>query len=302
MIWLWPNGGTASPPYPGKVGKGFRSVSEYGARDPIDTNGDGRPDTGGFHTGIDLVGFTTIRAVADGVVTYVGATSSDGTAVHIAHGDCISSESIHMVAGSARARKGQSVQAGDALGTVGQTGLALGPHLHLRIKINGAITNPRPFLEARVGRGSGSGGANTPTRRKAKDMTGIRFQDANGKIIYDFMVRPLSIRTVSDPAVINKMAERGLESAVYEVPRDVPVPGDVEDWAYRIKYHFCTITGITGDVFDWLVTSTDREWNYPTSTAAAGLSDADRALIVADLVAALPKFPTKVTLPEGTLS
>jgi len=43
-------------------------------------------------------------------------------------------------------------------------------------------------------------------------------------------------------------------------------------------------------------------WLKPGQTGSASMSDADRAAIIEGVIAGIPKFPTKVILPEGTLS
>ena len=40
------------------------------------------------------------------------------------------------------------VNAGDVIGHVGNTGLSTGAHLHLEVRINGAVTNPSPYIRS----------------------------------------------------------------------------------------------------------------------------------------------------------
>jgi murein DD-endopeptidase MepM/ murein hydrolase activator NlpD len=44
------------------------------------------------------------------------------------------------------ARRGQVVQRGDTIGRVGSTGLAVAPHLHYEVLVNGRFANPRRYL------------------------------------------------------------------------------------------------------------------------------------------------------------
>ncbi len=39
------------------------------------------------------------------------------------------------------------VVAGDIVGAVGNTGLSTGPHLHLEVRLGGAVTNPTPYIQ-----------------------------------------------------------------------------------------------------------------------------------------------------------
>jgi murein DD-endopeptidase MepM/ murein hydrolase activator NlpD len=41
---------------------------------------------------------------------------------------------------------GDTVQMGDQVGTVGNTGMSFGPHLHLAIRVNDEPVDPMPFF------------------------------------------------------------------------------------------------------------------------------------------------------------
>jgi murein DD-endopeptidase MepM/ murein hydrolase activator NlpD len=43
---------------------------------------------------------------------------------------------------------GDVVKVGDLVGLVGQTGEAVGPHLHLGIQIDGVLVDPWPWMKA----------------------------------------------------------------------------------------------------------------------------------------------------------
>jgi murein DD-endopeptidase MepM/ murein hydrolase activator NlpD len=43
-------------------------------------------------------------------------------------------------------RVGQTVERGELIGNVGQSGLAAGPHLHYEVLVNGQPTNPRRYI------------------------------------------------------------------------------------------------------------------------------------------------------------
>jgi murein DD-endopeptidase MepM/ murein hydrolase activator NlpD len=114
-----------------------------------------------YHTGLDFRAAygTPIRAVKAGVVLYAG-NSGDWAGNHVAvrHGDGMTTMSSHMSAMAVQV--GQSVQAGQVIGYVGQTGRAFGAHLHFELYPAGVrygdvyrAINPIPWLRA--------GGVNT---------------------------------------------------------------------------------------------------------------------------------------------
>jgi murein DD-endopeptidase MepM/ murein hydrolase activator NlpD len=109
-----------------------------------------------YHTGIDFrAGHgTPIRAVRSGVVLYAG-NSGDWAGNHVAikHADGKTTMSSHM--SSMAVSAGQTVQAGQVIGRVGQTGRAFGAHLHFELYPAGVkygdvykAINPQPWLKA----------------------------------------------------------------------------------------------------------------------------------------------------------
>jgi murein DD-endopeptidase MepM/ murein hydrolase activator NlpD len=109
-----------------------------------------------YHTGIDFrAGHgTPIRAVKAGVVLYAGNSGNwAGNHVAIKHADGKTTMSSHM--SSMAVSAGQSVGAGQVIGSVGQTGRAFGAHLHFELYPAGVkygdvykAINPQPWLAA----------------------------------------------------------------------------------------------------------------------------------------------------------
>ncbi len=101
------------------------------------------------HTGLDFAApaGTTIRAVTDATITSIThagpygnltqATTADGTVIYYAH-----QSSIDVTVG-------EHVSAGMVIGTVGASGNATGPHLHLEIRINGTPVDPQQWFASR---------------------------------------------------------------------------------------------------------------------------------------------------------
>ncbi len=101
-----------------------------------------------MHAGLDFRGpvGAPIHAAAQGKVTVVGTKSTYGKVVEISHGNGMMTRYAHMSAW--RARVGQTVEAGDVIGLIGNTGRSTGPHLHFEVRIHDRAVNPRPFLES----------------------------------------------------------------------------------------------------------------------------------------------------------
>jgi murein DD-endopeptidase MepM/ murein hydrolase activator NlpD len=109
-----------------------------------------------YHTGLDFRAAygTPIRAVKSGVVLFAGNTGDwAGNHVAIRHGDGRTTMSSHM--SSMAVGSGQTVQAGQVIGYVGQTGRAFGAHLHFELYPAGVrfgdvykAIDPRPWLAA----------------------------------------------------------------------------------------------------------------------------------------------------------
>lgn len=136
-----PTGGGSASPVPGAVvGATF---GQYGSWSR-------------YHTGLDFrAGYgTPIRAVKSGVVAFAGNTGNwAGIHVAVRHAGGVTTMSSHMSAMAVRT--GQSVQAGQVIGYVGQTGRAFGAHLHFELYPAGVkygdvyrAINPLPWLRA----------------------------------------------------------------------------------------------------------------------------------------------------------
>ncbi len=139
-------GGSLSWPVPG-----FYTLSSgYGYR------------WGSLHAGVDVasggISGATVTAAASGTVILVktgcshnygkdsscGCNGGYGNYVVIDHGDGMSTLYGHCA--EVYASVGQSVSAGDAIGSVGSTGWSTGFHLHFEVRINGSTVDPSGYL------------------------------------------------------------------------------------------------------------------------------------------------------------
>jgi murein DD-endopeptidase MepM/ murein hydrolase activator NlpD len=117
------------------------------------------PFTGGteFHEGIDFAApeGTQIRAVAAGIVTYAGPRGGYGNMVQIDHGNGYSTRYGHAY--KVLVHVGETVNRGDVLALVGDTGRSTGPHVHFEVLMNGHEVNPAKFVALRAGSTAFSG-------------------------------------------------------------------------------------------------------------------------------------------------
>lgn len=107
------------------------------------------------HSGRDypVVAGSVLLAPADGVVSLAEGHFYPGNAVFINHGGGLVSMFFHL--DEIRAVTGQPIKRGDPLGTVGDTGRATGPHLHMGVRwlnkrIDPALLFGDPVKLARV--------------------------------------------------------------------------------------------------------------------------------------------------------
>ena len=98
-----------------------------------------------FHTGVDFPARrgTPVVAAQAGIVTFAGWDPGGyGNLIVVRHRRGFRTFYAHL--SRVAVRRGAQVGAGQRVGTVGATGLATGPHLHLELRIRGAAVNPLP--------------------------------------------------------------------------------------------------------------------------------------------------------------
>lgn len=105
----------------------------------------------GYHRGIDISGANAsgslVVAGAAGTVTEAGwSTGGYGNYVIIDHGNGVETLYAHMLDNSLMVSPGDTVQKGQTIGRVGNTGYSFGAHLHFEVRVNGNRLNPAPYL------------------------------------------------------------------------------------------------------------------------------------------------------------
>jgi hypothetical protein len=94
------------------------------------------------HSGTDLAGAVgaPVEASNDGVVILVRDCFASGKSIAVAHGGGLFSVYFHLSAFDVR--PGDRVRRGQAIGKVGMTGRATGPHLHFGVKVGDLYVDP----------------------------------------------------------------------------------------------------------------------------------------------------------------
>jgi murein DD-endopeptidase MepM/ murein hydrolase activator NlpD len=108
---------------------------------------------GKMHTGVDWangrVG-TPIISAGHGTVIKAGWDTGYGRRVEIQHANGYVTTYSHMATFGRGIEEGARVRQGQVIGTVGNTGLSTGPHLHYEVIVNGNFVNP---MKIRLPRG-----------------------------------------------------------------------------------------------------------------------------------------------------
>jgi septal ring factor EnvC (AmiA/AmiB activator) len=144
---------TLPPPRTGGTAAGFgvrRGKLPMPASGPI-TVGFGKVVNPKFNTvtvqnGVDVEApaGSPVRAVAPGRVVHAGWFKGYGNLVIVDHGEGYHTLVAHLAA--MRTAMGEEVEAGDVLGTVGDSGSLKGPYLYFEIREKGRPVDPKPWL------------------------------------------------------------------------------------------------------------------------------------------------------------
>ena len=99
-----------------------------------------------FHAGYDVAApeGTPVLAVAGGMVAFTGPLPQRGNTVVLDHGWGVFSLYGHL--SQVLVQPGQDITQGLAVGSVGNTGLSTGPHLHWEIRLRGQAIDPAQWL------------------------------------------------------------------------------------------------------------------------------------------------------------
>jgi murein DD-endopeptidase MepM/ murein hydrolase activator NlpD len=99
-----------------------------------------------FHPGVDVATRhgTPVIAPAGGMVMDIGRAAAPGRFIRIDHGFGYRTYYAHL--DNITVEKGERVERGQVLATVGNTGRSTGPHLHYEILVKGLPVNPLRYI------------------------------------------------------------------------------------------------------------------------------------------------------------
>ncbi len=100
-----------------------------------------------IHKGLDFSTWRSgdaVLATASGQVVTVAFDNSFGNYIIIKHNHGMYTRYAHL--NSFRVKKGQIVDQGDIIGTIGNTGVSTGPHLHYEVHIGSDVVDPAKYI------------------------------------------------------------------------------------------------------------------------------------------------------------
>ena len=100
-----------------------------------------------IHKGLDFSTWRSgdaVLATASGQVVTVGFDNSFGNYIIIKHNHGMYTRYAHL--NSFRVKKGETVRQGQTIGTIGNTGVSTGPHLHYEVHIGSDVVDPAKYI------------------------------------------------------------------------------------------------------------------------------------------------------------
>ena len=123
---------------------------------------------------------TPVVAVGGGRVEFAGWRNGYGNVVDIRHSGSYVSRYAHFSRFAKQLRRGQSVNAGDVIGYVGQTGHATGPHLHFEFLRGGNKIN---FLALRLPKNHQLAGEDLPRFNLVRDQRQAMLRQDDDRLV-----------------------------------------------------------------------------------------------------------------------
>lgn len=132
----------ASAPFRAPLSVDYRLTSRFGSRaDPM-------THASAYHTGLDLSAYhrAPVVSTANGVISFAGWKGGYGRTIEIDHGNGFKTRYGHL--SQIDVEVGDTIVAGDKIGSMGSTGRSTGTHLHYEVWFRGKVQDPAKFLRA----------------------------------------------------------------------------------------------------------------------------------------------------------
>ena len=99
-----------------------------------------------FHAGIDIAGAagSDVIATANGKVVFAGNKGPMGKTIIVDHGFGVRTHYGHNQ--ELLVKKGEKVERGEKIATLGNSGRSTGPHLHYTVEVRGKAVNPLDYI------------------------------------------------------------------------------------------------------------------------------------------------------------
>lgn len=99
-----------------------------------------------FHKGLDISApqGTPVYSPAAGKIVFSGRDGSYGLSIKISHNSNLLTRFAHMH--SIEVKMGQTIERGELIGYVGNTGRSTGPHLHYEVRLAGVPVDPSRYI------------------------------------------------------------------------------------------------------------------------------------------------------------
>ena len=123
---------------------------------------------------------TPVVAIGRGRVDFVGWRNGYGNVVDIRHAGNYMSRYAHFSRFASKLHRGETVDAGEVIGYVGQTGHATGPHLHFEFLHGGTKIN---FLALRIPKTQHLAGEDLPKFHRLRDQQLARLHGNDERVV-----------------------------------------------------------------------------------------------------------------------
>jgi len=123
---------------------------------------------------------TPVVSIGRGKVEFIGRRNGYGNVVDVRHSGSYLSRYAHFSRFAANLRKGQSVDPGDVIGFVGQTGHTTGPHLHFEFLRGGTKVN---FLNLRIPKEQQLAGQNLARFERLREQQEAMLHNSDAKVV-----------------------------------------------------------------------------------------------------------------------